>query len=81
VELTSFLEWKSPRFREWWSSHEVASSLDCQKELVHPVAGTLYLNSVHFESTSKYAENGRIHRSPVHRYCQENQTVVETAAC
>jgi MmyB-like transcription regulator ligand binding domain len=49
VELTSFLERKSARFREWWSSHEVASSLDWQKELVHPVAGMLYVNSVHFE--------------------------------
>jgi transcriptional regulator with XRE-family HTH domain len=49
VELTSALENVSPEFRQWWSSHEVVSSLDWRKELYHPKAGTIFLDSIHFE--------------------------------
>ncbi len=49
LELISELQSRSSKFREWWSSYEVAGSLDWRKELQHPIAGTLFLNSVHFE--------------------------------
>ena len=49
LELTAALERCSPQFRKWWSSHEVVSSLDWRKELLHPTAGALFLDSVHFE--------------------------------
>lgn len=49
IELTAALEHRSPQFREWWSSHEVVSSLDWRKELLHPTAGALFLDSIGFE--------------------------------
>lgn len=48
-ELVSLLEHRNCKFREWWSTHEVASSFDWRNELRHPTAGTLFLNSIHFE--------------------------------
>lgn len=49
IQLTAALKTRSPVFREWWSSHEVVSSLDWRKELLHPTAGVLLLDSIHFE--------------------------------
>jgi transcriptional regulator with XRE-family HTH domain len=49
IGLISTLSDRNEKFREWWLTHEVASALDWRKELRHPVAGVLFLNSVHFE--------------------------------
>jgi hypothetical protein len=40
---------QSAEFRHWWTCHEVAWSLDWSKELVHPVAGNLSLNSIQLD--------------------------------
>jgi transcriptional regulator with XRE-family HTH domain len=48
-ELTDALIQQSAEFRHWWTCHEVAWSLDWSKELVHPRAGTLSLNSIQLD--------------------------------
>lgn len=42
--LIGDLERASPEFRAWWPRHDVHGSLDCRKEIVHPVAGHLVLD-------------------------------------
>jgi len=42
-ELLDDLERASPEFRVWWPQHDVHSSLDCRKELMHPLVGRLIL--------------------------------------
>jgi transcriptional regulator with XRE-family HTH domain len=49
IELIAALDHRSPQFKEWWSSHEVVSSLDWRKGLLHSTAGTLLLDSIAFE--------------------------------
>jgi transcriptional regulator with XRE-family HTH domain len=48
-ELTDALIQQSDEFRHWWTCHEVAWSLDWSKELVHPIAGALSLNSIQLD--------------------------------
>jgi transcriptional regulator with XRE-family HTH domain len=45
--VNSLLE-HSPEFRNWWSRHEVASSGEGRKEILHPVAGKLIFEHAMF---------------------------------
>jgi hypothetical protein len=42
--LIDDLERASPEFRAWWPRHDVRGSLDCRKELPHPLVGSLALD-------------------------------------
>jgi hypothetical protein len=42
--LIGDLERVSPEFRAWWPLHDVHGTLDCRKELDHPVVGLLVLD-------------------------------------
>jgi hypothetical protein len=42
--LIGDLERTSPEFRAWWPLHDVHGTLDCRKELNHPIVGLLVLD-------------------------------------
>jgi hypothetical protein len=47
--LVAELQQTSPEFREWWPRHDIQSAYTGQKELNHPLAGRLVLQSSTFQ--------------------------------
>jgi transcriptional regulator with XRE-family HTH domain len=64
----------SPEFREWWSRHEVASSGEGRKEILHPVAGKLIFEHAMF----RHGENPE-HRLLLYSPLPEEDTAAKLA--